>query len=130
MLGGNIFVKLVHLSRSGNHRQICRFAFHTSFLSKLANEQRLKQLGDYDASDIYLHCSLDQFLIEPNSIAKDSAYTDFKIKIVFTEACTDPSCTSKIENSKPGTVLEETGQILKKNAPKSSSPKERKPSHK
>lgn len=42
VLSGNIFVKIMHLSRSGNHKMVCRFGFHTSFLSKLKNDDQLE----------------------------------------------------------------------------------------
>lgn len=121
IFSGNIFVKIMHLSRSGSHKMICRFAFHTSFLSKLSKEQRLIQLADDDQDEQQFHCSMDQLLVCPNAIAKDQGYAGFKIKMIFTEACQDEACASKAEpgssafglSSSPS--VEDTSQIVEQN---------------
>lgn len=38
---------------------------------------------------------MDRFLVDPNSIAKNEGYSDFKIKMIFTEVCKEQSCPAK-----------------------------------
>lgn len=54
ILSGNIFVKIMHLSRGGNHKQICRFGFHTSFLSVPDKDSQLPKLGDENDDELQL----------------------------------------------------------------------------
>ena len=59
ILSGNIFVKIMHLSRGGKHKMVCRYGFHTSFLNVQEKDPRFKKLDDSNDDELHLHCTMD-----------------------------------------------------------------------
>ena len=46
--------------------------------------------------------------MDPNAIAKDSGYQDFKIKMIFSEVCQNDECPAKVKTG----LKEQTGKNI------------------
>lgn len=73
-LCGDTFFKLMHRSRGGNDKLICRFGLNTSFLRN-HNDEQPNQLS----------VSMDRFLVDPDAVRNTPGYqkSAFAIKLVF-----------------------------------------------
>lgn len=100
VLSGDIFFRLMHRSRSGNHRLICRFGIHTSFVPQVKT-----------AKSGVFQLSFDRYQVDPNSIKKDAGYEKvaFTIRLDLREIeCTDEACQLHSVNIKKAESSDDT----------------------
>ena len=69
-------MKLVHVSKKSGEKLICRFGFHTSFLTEKENG---------------IQANFDLFTVDPNELKKKHSkeYEDFKVQLRFVDVDQD-----------------------------------------
>ena len=58
VLSGDIYLRIVHVSKKSGEKLICRFGFHTSFLTSNDNE---------------IQANFDLYTVDPNELKKKHA---------------------------------------------------------